>query len=45
MEQNKKMFSPIEWVIFLVVVLCIVGIHGGDRLHHYLIIRLFRGFP
>ncbi len=28
-EQNKKMFSPIEWVIFLVAaVLCIVGIHG-----------------
>lgn len=28
-EQNKKMFSPIEWVIFLVTaVLCIVGIHG-----------------
>ena len=28
-EQNKKMFTPIEWVIFLVTaVLCIVGIHG-----------------
>ncbi|MGH6689253.1 MAG: amino acid permease, partial [Gammaproteobacteria bacterium] len=28
-EQNKKMFTPIEWGIFLVaVVLCIVGIHG-----------------
>ena len=28
-EQNKKMFSPIEWVIFLVAaVLCIIGIHG-----------------
>ncbi|HEY7323064.1 MAG TPA: basic amino acid/polyamine antiporter [Candidatus Binatia bacterium] len=28
-EQNKKMFTPIEWLIFLVtVVLCIVGIHG-----------------
>ncbi len=28
-EQNKKMFSPIEWVIFLVTaVLCIIGIHG-----------------
>ena len=28
-EQNKKIFSPIEWVIFLVTaVLCIVGIHG-----------------
>jgi arginine:ornithine antiporter/lysine permease len=28
-EQNKKMFTPIEWIIFLVtVVLCIVGIHG-----------------
>ena len=28
-EQNKKMFSPIEWCIFLVTaVLCIVGIHG-----------------
>ena len=28
-EQNKKMFSPIEWIIFLVAaVLCIVGIHG-----------------
>jgi arginine:ornithine antiporter / lysine permease len=28
-EQNEKMFTPIEWLIFLVaVVLCIVGIHG-----------------
>jgi len=28
-EQNKKMFTPIEWIIFIVaVVLCIVGIHG-----------------
>jgi arginine:ornithine antiporter/lysine permease len=28
-EQNKKMFTPIEWLIFLVAaVLCIVGIHG-----------------
>jgi arginine:ornithine antiporter / lysine permease len=28
-EQNKKMFTPIEWIIFLVTaVLCIVGIHG-----------------
>jgi arginine:ornithine antiporter/lysine permease len=28
-EQGKKMFTPIEWVIFLVAaVLCIVGIHG-----------------
>ena len=28
-EQNKKMFSPIEWIIFLVAaVLCIIGIHG-----------------
>jgi arginine:ornithine antiporter/lysine permease len=28
-EQNKKMFTPIEWVIFIVtIVLCIVGIHG-----------------
>jgi arginine:ornithine antiporter/lysine permease len=28
-EQNKKMFTPIEWLIFLItVVLCIVGIHG-----------------
>jgi arginine:ornithine antiporter/lysine permease len=28
-EQNKRVFSAIEWVIFAVaVVLCIVGIHG-----------------
>jgi arginine:ornithine antiporter/lysine permease len=28
-EQNEKMFTPIEWLIFLVAaVLCIVGIHG-----------------
>jgi arginine:ornithine antiporter/lysine permease len=28
-EQSKKMFTPIEWIIFLVTaVLCIVGIHG-----------------
>jgi arginine:ornithine antiporter/lysine permease len=28
-EQNKKMFTPIEWLIFLVTaVLCVVGIHG-----------------
>jgi arginine:ornithine antiporter/lysine permease len=28
-EQNKKMFTAIEWVIFAIaVVLCIVGIHG-----------------
>src|SRR5215813_8303992 len=28
-EQNKRMFTPIEWAIFLVaVVLSIVGIHG-----------------
>src|SRR5215475_5519426 len=28
-EQNKKMFTPIEWFIFVVaIVLCVVGIHG-----------------
>jgi arginine:ornithine antiporter/lysine permease len=28
-EQGKPLFTPVEWVIFLVtVVLCIVGIHG-----------------
>jgi arginine:ornithine antiporter / lysine permease len=28
-EQGKKVFAPIEWVIFIVtIVLCIVGIHG-----------------
>lgn len=28
-EQNKKMFTPIEWIIFLVAVVgCIVAIHG-----------------
>jgi arginine:ornithine antiporter/lysine permease len=28
-EQGKQVFTPIEWIIFLVaVVLCVVGIHG-----------------
>jgi arginine:ornithine antiporter/lysine permease len=28
-EQGKKMFTPVEWVIFLVAaVLCVTGIHG-----------------
>jgi arginine:ornithine antiporter/lysine permease len=28
-EQGKKVFAPIEWIIFIVtIVLCIVGIHG-----------------
>ena len=28
-EQNKKMFTAIEWIVFLIVVVgCIVGIHG-----------------
>jgi arginine:ornithine antiporter/lysine permease len=28
-EQGKKMFSTVEWIVFLVTaVLCIVGIHG-----------------
>ncbi|MGB7947509.1 MAG: amino acid permease, partial [Candidatus Binatia bacterium] len=28
-EQNKKVFTPIEWIIFLITaVLCIIGIHG-----------------
>jgi arginine:ornithine antiporter/lysine permease len=28
-EQNKKIFTPIEWIIFIVaVILCIIGIHG-----------------
>jgi arginine:ornithine antiporter/lysine permease len=29
LEQGKRMFAPIEWIIFIVaVVLCIIGIHG-----------------
>jgi arginine:ornithine antiporter/lysine permease len=29
LEQGKKMFTPIEWIIFIAaVVLCVVGIHG-----------------
>ncbi len=28
-EQNKKLFTPIEWIVFAaVIVLCVVGIHG-----------------
>jgi arginine:ornithine antiporter/lysine permease len=28
-EQGKKVFTPVEWIIFIVaVVLCVVGIHG-----------------
>ena len=28
-EQNKKVFTPIEWIIFITgIVLCVVGIHG-----------------
>jgi arginine:ornithine antiporter/lysine permease len=28
-EQGKKMFTPIEWVIFLVAVIgAVIGIHG-----------------
>jgi arginine:ornithine antiporter / lysine permease len=28
-EQNKQLFTPVEWAVFIVVVIgCIVGIHG-----------------
>jgi arginine:ornithine antiporter/lysine permease len=28
-EQGKKVFAPIEWIIFIVtIILCIIGIHG-----------------
>jgi arginine:ornithine antiporter/lysine permease len=28
-EQNKQLFAPVEWVVFIVVIICsIVGIHG-----------------
>jgi arginine:ornithine antiporter/lysine permease len=28
-EQGKKVFAPIEWIIFIItIVLCVVGIHG-----------------
>jgi len=28
-EQGKKVFKPVDWIIFLVAaVLCVVGIHG-----------------
>jgi arginine:ornithine antiporter/lysine permease len=29
LEQGKKVFTPIEWIIFIAAaVLCVVGIHG-----------------
>ena len=29
LEQGKKMFTPIEWVIFIVAVIgAVIGIHG-----------------
>ena len=28
-EQNKKLFTPVEWIVFLVTVVgAIVGLHG-----------------